>query len=188
MGFAAAVLLLLAAPLVQADVTWNVASGDWSSADNWSGAAVPTSGDNADIYNGGTATVTQNGEVCNSLSLGGTGGGTLQVTGGSLSISSSALVGVSGSGVFVQSGGAVSLSNASSGAIYFGYNSGDVGTGNRQRRPLDGRQRVDRLPGRGELHPNRRNQFRPQPTRPRLEHRVAGKLQPQQFRRVVGGE
>ncbi len=130
LGFAAAVLLLPAAPLVQADVSWNVASGDWSSAGNWSGAAVPTSSDNADIYNGGTATVTQIGEVCNNLSLGGMGGGTLQVTGGSLSISSSALVGLSGSGGFVQSGGAVSLSNASSGAIYFGYNSGDVGTGN----------------------------------------------------------
>ena len=130
LGIAAAMLLLLSSPSARADDTWtNTTTGDWSSAGNWSGNVVPTSTDNADIYNGGTATVTQSGELCNSLSLGGTGGGTLQVTGGSLSIGSSALVGVNGSGVFVQSGGAVSLSNTTSGAIYFGYNSGDVGSG-----------------------------------------------------------
>ena len=94
LGFAAAALLLLSSPPARADVTWSVASGDWSVATNWSGGALPTSTDNADIYNGGTATITTTGDVCSSLSLGSTAGsGAIQMTGGSLAVGNYAYVG-----------------------------------------------------------------------------------------------
>ena len=62
LGFASAMLLLLSSPPARADVTWNVASGDWSVATDWSGG-LPISGINADIFNGGTVTVTTAGEL-----------------------------------------------------------------------------------------------------------------------------
>ncbi len=40
LGFAVAALLLLSSPPARADVTWNVPSGDWSGAGNWSGTVV----------------------------------------------------------------------------------------------------------------------------------------------------
>ncbi len=43
-----------------ASLSWQVSSGDWSLASNWSGS-VPTVSDDAYIVNGGTATVTQSG-------------------------------------------------------------------------------------------------------------------------------
>ena len=53
-------------------------------------AGLPTSNANADIFNGGTATVTTTGDVCSVLSLGNTAGsGTVQMTGGSLTVSNS---------------------------------------------------------------------------------------------------
>ena len=78
-------------------------------------AGVPTSSDNADIFNGGTATITTTGDVCSNLSLGNTtGSGTIQMTGGSLTVSDSAFVGYSGTGNFTQSGGTNTISIRSS--------------------------------------------------------------------------
>ncbi len=128
LGLAAAALLLLSSPQARADDTWNVASGDWSSAGNWSGSVVPTSTDNADIFNDGTVTITQTGEVCNSLSIdSSTGNGSVQMTSGSLTVGSSAFVGYSGMGNFTQSGGTNSC-NDYYGGLYLGYNSGSSGT------------------------------------------------------------
>ena len=119
LGCAAAALVLMSSPPVRANVTWTLATtGDWSIASNWSGGAVPTSSGTADIFNGGTATVTTTGDVCSSLSLGNSAGsGTIQTTGGSLAVSGTTVtsgylaVGYSGRGNFTQSGGTTSVSN-----------------------------------------------------------------------------
>ncbi len=61
LGFAAAVLLL-ASPPARADITWKLSgTGDWSTASNWNGG-VPNASSTADIFNGGTVTVTLTGE------------------------------------------------------------------------------------------------------------------------------
>ena len=94
LGFAAAALLLCSPP-ARADVTWKATkTGDWSVASNWTGG-VPTSGSNADIFNGGTATISR-AESCSSLSLGNTAGsGMIELNGGGLTVSNSAFVGLS---------------------------------------------------------------------------------------------
>ncbi len=125
LGVAAAALLLLSSPPARADVTWNVVSGDWSSAGNWSGSIVPTGTDNADIFNGGTVTITTTGDVCSSLCLdSSTGSGSIQMTDGALAVGNSAVLGYSGTGNFAQSGG----TNAISYALYVGEHSGGSGT------------------------------------------------------------
>ncbi len=134
MGFAAAAVLLLSPPSARADVTWNVQSGDWSSGGNWSGGGVPAPNSNADIYNGGTATISQVGEVCNTLSLGNTAGsGTIQMNGGYLKVGNigmgSVYVGYSGAGNFNQSGGTFNY-NTYGDEVYLGYNPGSSGTYN----------------------------------------------------------
>ena len=124
-GIAVAVLLLLSSPSARADVTWTLTgTGDWSVATNWSGG-VPASSGTADIYNGGTATITTTGDACSVLSLGNTAGsGFVQMTGGGLNVSNSAYVGYTGTGNFTQSGG----SNTISIGLYLGYNAGSSGT------------------------------------------------------------
>src|SRR5438309_1855209 len=41
-----------------ADISWNVALGDWSNFLNWNPPAVPGAADNALVTNGGTALIT----------------------------------------------------------------------------------------------------------------------------------
>ena len=95
---------------------------DWSNAANWSGG-TPSYSNSAYVTNGGTANVTTAGEVGGVLILGGTGGGTVKLNGGSL-WEYSAYVGSNGTGAFVQSGGTSTPSNY----LYLGYNAGDSGT------------------------------------------------------------
>ena len=116
--------MLMSSPPARANVTWNVASGDWSVPTNWSGGAIPTSSVNANVYNGGTVNITTTGDVCSTFTLGGTGGGTVQINAGVLSISGSAYIGANGSGVLSQWGGADIANNN----LYLGYNSTDSGT------------------------------------------------------------
>ena len=86
----------------------------------WSGGALPTPDNNADIFNGGTATITTTGDVCSNLSLGnGRGSGTIQMTDGGLTVNNFAYVGFSGAGNFIQSGGTTTVSSP----LYVGYNS-----------------------------------------------------------------
>ena len=126
LGFVATVLLLLSSPPARADTRGRYEIGDWSSAGNWSGG-LPTSSTNADIFNGGTATITTTGDVCGSLSLGNTSGsGTIQMTGGSFTVNGSAFVGYSGTGNFTQSGG----TNTISSDLDLGYKLGSSGTYN----------------------------------------------------------
>ena len=127
-GIAAAAILLSFSPPAQADITWNVPSGDWSVATNWSGGATPTSTDNADIFNGGTVTIATTGNACRNLSIdSATGSGSLQVGSGQLSVSYSTFVGVSGTGTVLQSGGTVSIFAYQAGLLYLGYNAGSCG-------------------------------------------------------------
>ena len=123
LGFAA-VVLLLCSPPARADVAWTpTTTGDWSAATNWSGGVVPTSSDSVDIYSGGTATISQT-AACSALTIGGTtGSGNLQITGGSLTVSSSAVVGNAGAGSFTQSGGSNSISTY----LFVGRTVGTIG-------------------------------------------------------------
>jgi autotransporter-associated beta strand protein len=84
---------------------WNVGAGNWSTASNWSGTK-PTLDDYAYIQNGGTATITQNGEAACYLYVGGTSGsGAISMSSGSLTTSAIEYIGHGGTGMFVQSGG-----------------------------------------------------------------------------------
>ena len=118
-------LLPLSSTITQASsYYWRVSSGDWSDVVNWGGIA-PTSGNVAYIQNGGTATITQTGEQCYSLFLGNTeNSGTIQMTGGSLSVSYISYYGFSGMGTFTQTGGINSISSN----LYLGCLSGSSGT------------------------------------------------------------
>jgi autotransporter-associated beta strand protein len=85
-------ILVLGTSLTQAaECYWNTVSGNWSAIGCW-GGGEPTSADNAYIINGGTAIITQMGEVCGSLGLGGNmnmpdyGAGTIDMDSGSLTI------------------------------------------------------------------------------------------------------
>lgn len=64
-------------------VSWIVSSGDWSGTNPcpWDSGMKPNNSIPASIQNGGTATVTQWGESCSTLNLGGSNAGTLQIAG-----------------------------------------------------------------------------------------------------------
>jgi autotransporter-associated beta strand protein len=126
LGFAVVAVLLLAPTAARAATySWGVSSGDWSVPGNW-GGTLPTSADTASIVNGGTATVTLAGEVCNTLWLGGTtGAGALQMTAGSSLSAANQYVGYTGTGTFTQSGGTNTVSN-----LTLGQGSGSNGTYN----------------------------------------------------------
>ena len=74
-----------------ATYSWQASSGDWSSSVNWSGSIVPTSSDTAYVANGGAASITQSGETCTTLLLGGSLGGSVQMFAGGLTRMLSAL-------------------------------------------------------------------------------------------------
>jgi autotransporter-associated beta strand protein len=128
-----AIVILLSIPAIAsaADNSWNVISGDWSDTSPcpWSLGTEPTSSDNAYIQNGGTATITQTGEACSYLYLGATvsgNSGTIEITGGNLSIGYSEYLGNTGTGTFTQSGG----TNIISSSLYLANRYGSTGTYN----------------------------------------------------------
>ncbi|MGA2254062.1 MAG: autotransporter-associated beta strand repeat-containing protein, partial [Thermoguttaceae bacterium] len=109
-SFVAASVMLEVPPLRAASCNWVVSSGDWSLASNWRGT-LPTGSDTAYIANGGTATITMSGELCNTLTVGGnTGSGTVLMAGGALSCGGAMKLGYTpGSiGTFALSGGQLS--------------------------------------------------------------------------------
>jgi len=104
---------------------WQVETGDWSTGENWDNGE-PGGSDTACINNGGTAHITQVGEVCDYLSLGNEPGqsGTVQLSGtGQLSAWDEEYIGRGGTGTFTQSGG----TNTVNGRLYLGYNPGSEG-------------------------------------------------------------
>src|SRR5262245_9173677 len=76
-------LVLSAAGAHATSFSWNVGSGEWFTATNWTPNGVPGSGDDATIANGGTCTLNSNTSITNlTLSSGAlTGSGTLDVSG-----------------------------------------------------------------------------------------------------------
>ena len=132
--FATAALLLSIASSGRAQTTnWILPagqSGDWSNPLNWDNG-VPTSSINVAVANGGTATISQSGMVCQALDLGGTSSGAVVMTGGGLSSSGSQYIGFSGVGTFLQQGGGNSIYRGytdGSSCLYLGYNVGSCGT------------------------------------------------------------
>jgi fibronectin-binding autotransporter adhesin len=126
LGFMAAAALVFCSSATEAvNLTWNVSSGNWSTPGNW-GGSEPTSSDWAYIQNGGTANITQTGETCTRLYLGyySADRGTVQITGGDLSILDTGIIGVDGTGIFMQSGGTNSISDS----LLIGYDSGSSGS------------------------------------------------------------
>ena len=123
-----AVLVLaacLAGPPAAADTTWDGTTGNWSIDDNWT-ANEPDSSDIAYINNGGTAEVTQAGEVCQRLRLGvgANESGTVNMTGGDLTVGCEE-VGYEGTGTFTHSSGTHTVSDTS--YLMLGYWAGSSG-------------------------------------------------------------
>ena len=64
-----AAFLLYTAVSQAANSTWTASSGDWSTATNWAANLTPSSTSAAYINDGGTATISQSGEVAADLDL-----------------------------------------------------------------------------------------------------------------------
>ncbi|MGO9114456.1 MAG: beta strand repeat-containing protein [Thermoguttaceae bacterium] len=124
LGLAVAACFLLTPAPARADSYWNVASGDWSVATNWT-AGVPNSA--AYIVNGGTATVASSEPLFGGLSLGNSAGsGSIVMTAGGFIGAPDGpeeTIGDSGIGVFTQSGG----TNMAGNTFILGNQSGSTG-------------------------------------------------------------
>ena len=127
-GFAAAAILLLSSAPVRADITWNVPSGDWSVATNWSGGTVPTSTDNADIYDGGTVSITETGETCSGLSLGGVRKRNRSNDVRGPDVTNPVYVGPHGAGLLQSGGMSIISSSESFASLEIGRDTGSAGT------------------------------------------------------------
>ena len=94
--------------------TFSMTAGDFNTAAHWSAAALPGQTNDAVIAAGRTATISNTiaTAVGGDLALGNaTGAGTLDVTGGSLSVEGSLIVGQAGNavGTYTQSGGTINV-------------------------------------------------------------------------------
>jgi autotransporter-associated beta strand protein len=107
---ATAVLILSSSIIEAATYSWNVSSGDWSTPSNW-GGTEPTAIDTARIENKGKAVITQSGETCNDLWIADYYSGSVEMTGGTLSVSRWAYVGSMDNGTFTQTGGINTISD-----------------------------------------------------------------------------
>jgi len=126
-SFVVALVTLAAAPLRAGDVYWSVAAGDWSVPSNW-GGSLPTSSDDAYIASGRTATITLPGEVCGNLRLGSTAGsGSIEMTGGELSVPVGGSEFIGFNSTFTQSGGTNTISDALDGFKYHSLELGHSG-------------------------------------------------------------
>ncbi len=132
-ALAAATILVCAASQAQgSSYSWSVQSGDWLTATNW-GGTTPGTADTAYIINGGTAAITLPGAACNTLYLGdpnSTNSGTIQMSGGSLSVSWDEFLGNKGLGTLFQSGGTNNLSGGVNTGLYLGYDTSSSGSYN----------------------------------------------------------
>jgi autotransporter-associated beta strand protein len=109
--------------------TWTGTTGNWSDAANW-GGTEPIAGDWAKIANGGTALITQEGEICSSIVLGEAQPGSVQMTGGSLKAIAE-VIGNTADGYFSQSAGVHFFLVGdlyTTSAMYLGLSSGVRGT------------------------------------------------------------
>ncbi len=111
------------------DTYWQVPTGDWNWSGNWS-AGIPSSGDDAHIDNGGTASVTSATSPCSGLSIGTSAGqsGTVDISGGSLTVNDSLTVGDDGEGALYIRDGAVFSNSSSMSDLYIGRQPAGAGS------------------------------------------------------------
>lgn len=95
--YSIAILLMFLTSVVNAATRTASVSGNWNSIATWGGASVPVAADDVIINPGITVTVTA-AAVCNSLT---TTGGTLSLTAGNLTISSSGTVTINTGGAII---------------------------------------------------------------------------------------
>ena len=123
---------LIGVPAQATDTYWQVGTGNWSTGPNWdNGEPTANWGDNAYINNGGTAQITQAGELCYYLYLGEAIGesGSVELSGDGQLSARHEHIGYSGTGAFTQTGGTNTLSgHLLSSNLYLGYNSSGNGT------------------------------------------------------------
>jgi len=104
---------LICVAVLNGETLWNATSGDWDTDALWNPQVEPTALDIVKIYNGGTCTVSQVGEVAYELYLGygNNNTGTLHVVSGSLDVDDEDIwVGYSGgTGHLIQDGGTINL-------------------------------------------------------------------------------
>ncbi|MBN1394551.1 MAG: PEP-CTERM sorting domain-containing protein [Pirellulales bacterium] len=154
----------------QAHSWFDVSSGDWGTAANWTDDAEPTASDYASIgslepgyiYNPATCYVTQSGEVATGVTVGHGGTGTLYITGGTLTMANDYRIGRiqfdwgDATGTVYQSGGEVSqTSTLSARMTALGWGNGDAGYYNMSGGSLDvkgGRGLVVGICGYGEFN------------------------------------
>ncbi len=101
-----AVWWVVGSPAFAAVTWWQVPTGNWSGADNWSNGE-PTSSDACQISNGGTVTIDQLGEACKYLSIS-EYPGSIQMVAGELLVTDWENIGYGwypGSVTFTQTGG-----------------------------------------------------------------------------------
>jgi len=102
-------------PCLGANISWNVSTGDWSVANNWSPAQKPTSVDTAYVTNAGTVHITTAGETCNVFNVAAQASnvkGTVSLEqGGDMTVLTTAYVGYwsSSVGIITQSSGNLSV-------------------------------------------------------------------------------
>ncbi|MBW1801339.1 MAG: hypothetical protein JRJ85_11505 [Deltaproteobacteria bacterium] len=128
MTFWLSALLLLSAPLTPeaANKYWDsITPGLWHDGANWNPAGEPVAGDHAYITNGGTAQITESGEVADYLTLGESAlqSGNVDMTSGSLTTSRED-IGDGGTGTFTQTGG---IHSVTGGQIWIGLNTDSSG-------------------------------------------------------------
>jgi hypothetical protein len=108
---------------------WRVASGNWSEPNNWTDDEPMYTNSTAYINNGGTAQITQDGELCYNLTLGDASNenGKVEMNSGGLWViySGAAYIGHYGTGTFTQTGGTCGNSQIE---LYLGYYPNSNGT------------------------------------------------------------
>lgn len=129
---AAATAMISMQQSAQAQRAWNVASGNFNVAGNWSPAGVPAPGETATINNAGTATLDSFQDVgAIEIASGGGTSGTLAMTaGGDLFVSNNVHVGEQGTGTLTINNAKLDAGPGGSAASIFvgGQNNGGTGT------------------------------------------------------------
>lgn len=101
---------------------WKVETGNWSYYDNWLGGE-PDEDEPAYINNGGTATISELGECCHGLYLGGANEGHVDMEEGFIEVKREIVVGIVNEASFSQSAGTVNIiyDEELFGFLYLGY-------------------------------------------------------------------
>lgn len=125
-----AIGLAAAAPAASAvTINWgNTGEGNWNTGANWVGGAVPASGDDSRINNGGTAIIDNGQDVASLFVILGdnsTNSGSLRMTGGTLTTTSDIRIGGNGG-----TNGGSAVFNHSAGPVLLNGGNVNVGFGN----------------------------------------------------------